>query len=166
MKSFIAAVLAAALLLGAGAGVSYAYLTAQDSAENIFGTSGAEISVREEFQPPAEVKPGSMIPKNPRIFSSSDTDCYVRMRVRFSDSGAEKLCEPLAIRPGWEKREDGYYYWSERLAPGAETAPLFAHVEIRTDAETQIPPFEILIYAEAVQCGALTPEEAWKTMEG
>lgn len=162
MKNLIAVVLAAALLLGVGAGVSYAYLTAQDDAANQFEAASVDVDIQEDFDPPDEVKPGMAIPKSPRVYSSSDVDCYVRAMVHFSSSDAQKCCEPLAINEGWSDGGDGYYYWENPLPPGESTGTLFDSVTIRQDAEEEIPPFEILVYAEAVQCGGLSREEAWE----
>lgn len=162
MKKFIVAVMTAALFLGVGAGASYAYLTAQDGADNPFRVSSVDIGIEENFKPPGEVTPGQVITKAPRLRSSSDTDCYVRMSVRFSSSEAEALTEPLRINAGWQKGQDGFYYWQERLAPGATTGTLFDSVKIREDARADIPPFRILVYAEAVACKNLSMNEAWE----
>lgn len=161
MKNFIIAVLAAALLLGVGAGFSYAYLTARDDAANKFRVSSVDIHIQEDFEPPGDVTPGQVIRKSPCIQSDSDTDCYVRAAVHFSDSDAEALCEPLTVNPGWEQGSDGFYYWQQPLAPGAQTGTLFDTVQIKSSAE-DIPPFDILIYAEAIQCADLTMKEAWE----
>lgn len=161
MKNLMIAMLAGALILGVGAGVSYAYLTAQDDAANHFRVSSVDITVEENFDPPGEITPGKVIVKAPRICSGSDIDCYVRAAVRFTDSAAQDCCETLAINPGWQAGEDGYYYWQERLQPGGQTGTLFDRVTIRQEAG-EIPPFDILVYAEAVQCGNHTMKEAWE----
>lgn len=164
MKQLITLMLATALILGVGAGVTHAYLTADDGMVNRLCASEVEISVRENFEPPKILRPGVKIKKTPQVVSSSDTDCYVRMSVHFSDGQAEELCEPLSVCEGWQAGNDGYYYWQEKVAPGQVTAPLFEMVQIRSDAE-KILPFDILVYAEAVQCGNLSAQDAWKTME-
>lgn len=161
MKNMIIAMLAGALILGVGAGVSYAYLTAQDDAANNFGVSSVDITIDERFEPPGEVTPGNVIIKAPRICSSSDIDCYVRAAVHFTDSDAKDCCDALAINPGWRDGEDGYYYWQERLQPGGQTGTLFDRVTIKQGTD-KIPPFDILVYAEAVQCGNNTMKEAWE----
>lgn len=162
MKKFIFAVLAAALFMGAGVGVSYAYLTAKDDAANHFRVSSVDIKIEEDFDPPPDVVPGQVITKAPCVVSNSDTECYVRMSVHFSDSRAEGFCEPLQINDGWADGGDGYFYWGAPLAPGEKTGTLFDSVTIRQDAGDNIPQFEILVYAEAVLCGDLSMEEAWK----
>lgn len=166
MKKRIIACGAAALILGVGAGTSYAYLTGQDKVENVFRASETVIEIKENFVPEPKPKPGTVITKAPRISSSSGTDCYVRAMVRFSDSEAEKFCHPLEINDGWTLMGDGYYYWKEKVRPGAETGTIFDTVKIREEALTEeIIPFDILVYAEAVQCGKLDMTAAWKTMD-
>jgi hypothetical protein len=89
--------------------------------------------------------------KAPRVHSESDTDCFVRIRVVFTED-ADWLCEPLSIHEGWSSGGDGYYYWKEALSPGQDTAPLFETVKFREDIdEADITPFDILVYSESVQ---------------
>lgn len=166
MKKRILALMAAALFLGAGAGTSYAYLTAQDDVENTFGGAQIEIGISEEFEPVEDLEPNQIITKAPRVVSGSDADCYVRMMAHFSDDQAERFCEPLAINSGWILRDDGYYYWDDAVAPGTATGTLFDQVRIKENADPEeLCPFEILVYAEAVQCAGLTLEDAWRTMD-
>ncbi|MDO4523151.1 MAG: SipW-dependent-type signal peptide-containing protein [Eubacteriales bacterium] len=166
MRRYIWTVMAAVLVLGAGVGTSYAYLTAEDEVNNEFSVSETGITITEEFDPPKELRPGQVITKKPWIVSSSNVDCYVRAMVRFSDSRAESFCEALEIQEGWEPAEDGYYYWKEKLAPGETTGALFETVRLREDTEKEeLVPFELLVYAEAVQCGELEASDAWKTMD-
>lgn len=165
MKKKILGVMAAALILGMGAGTSYAYLTGRDQADNYFAASETKIEIQETFTPVSKLTPGMVITKAPRAVSSSDVSCYVRMTVRFSDSEAESFCEPLVIRQGWSDRGDGYYYWEKELQPGETTDALFDSVAVKKDAGAEeLKPFEILVYAEAVQSRGMGMEEAWRTL--
>lgn len=162
MKFFVVVILC---ILSAAAGVSYAYLTSADDAENRFRTAQVDIRIVEEFDPPDDPRPGDRITKAPRIHSDSDTDCYVRVRVEFTND-AQSVCEPLEIQPGWQLWEDGYYYWDQVLAPGQETGTLFEAVRIRSDIdEEDITAFDVLVYAEAVQAGDESAETAWSRMD-
>lgn len=165
MRKYMLVFLAAALILGAGAGITYAYLSAQDGTINRFRAVTTDIKIEEEFEPPEEITPGKVIKKIPRIVNTSAVPCFVRVSVRFSDSSAEKLCEPLQIKAGWERKEDGWYYWDAALAAGKSTGPLFEQVRIREDAGEEIPSFDLLVYAEAVSCGNKSAEEAWRQMD-
>lgn len=153
-----------AAVLAAGAYTSYAYLTAQDDVDNTFDVAEVDITVQEDFEPePPE--PGKLIRKAPRVRSSSDTDCYVRMRYAFTDSDAEALCEPIEINQGWSQKSDGYYYWDGAVGPGEETGTLFDHIQVKDGiTKDDIIPFDILVYAEAVQAAGMNAEESWAMM--
>lgn len=166
MKKIIA-LMTSLLLLGAGTGAVYAYLTAKEELTNDFFAANTEIEITEEFHPPGELKPGLTIEKSACVTSRSDTDCYVRMSVRFSSLEAEQFCEPLAVLGGWSPGGDGYYYWHEPLKPQETTGRLFGPVQIRGDAaQEELQGFEILVYAEAVACKELSAEEAWREADG
>lgn len=164
MKKKNLMIFAIMLILAAGVYTSYAYLTAQDDVDNMFDAAEVDITVDEDFKPePPE--PGKVIKKAPRVRSSSDADCYVRMRYAFTDSAAEAICEPLEINPGWSRKSDGYYYWNGSIGPGEETGTLFDHIQVKEGiTKDGMIPFDILIYAEAVQTGGMTAEEAWASM--
>lgn len=165
MKKRIAAVLAAALILGVGVGTSYAYLTGKDDVENTFQASKTDIKIEENFTPVPELTPGTVITKAPRVISQSSTPCYVRMMVQFSDDEAQKFCQPLVINSGWRQKGDGYYYWDKALSPGEATGTLFDSVTIRPEtAKEDMESFDILVYAEAVQSRGMSAEEAWEAM--
>lgn len=166
LKKLMIALLAASLLLGVGTGISYAYLTAWDSADNRFETSDVEIAVDETFVPPQEFTPGKVITKEPRLKNTAKALCYVRAQVRFSDSDMQNLCEPLQIGSGWEDGNDGYYYWTKKLGAGESTAPLFSNVTLKNTSADQAEPFEIYVYGEAVACENKSMQEAWQKMEG
>jgi predicted ribosomally synthesized peptide with SipW-like signal peptide len=160
-----AAVGIAAGIAAAAAGVTYAWLTAQDQVVNTLHVAKVETTVEETFTPPKHPGPGTVIPKSPWIHSSSNVDCYVRTRIVFTNDGAA-LCEPLAIRDGWVLAEDGYYYWKEPLAPGADTAPLFDTVKLREDLEeSELWPFDLLVYSESVQAKGMEAEQAWACLD-
>jgi hypothetical protein len=159
------AVILTAGVLSATAGVTCAWLTAEDRAVNTLTAAKVETTVEETFTPPQHPMPGTVIPKSPWIHSSSNVDCYVRMRVVFTNDG-EQLCEPLKIRDGWTAGEDGFYYWNGPLAPGSDTKPLFDTVKLREDIEQEdICPFDILVYSESVQAKGMDADTAWACMD-
>lgn len=68
----------------------------------------------------------------------------------------------------WSPGADGYYYYSDPVAPG-ETAYLFSSIKkINEVVEGNLPSnIDIVIYAEAVQATyANTAEEAFSILEG
>ncbi len=164
-KKYWIPLIAAALTMTAGLGTTYAYLTAQDSVENTFDAAEVDITVEEGFEP-TPPEPGKVIKKAPRIRSDSDTDCYVRMRYEFTSSDAEKLCESVKTNPGWTKKSDGYYYWNSIVKPGGETGTLFDRIQIRSGITAEeIIPFDILVYAEAVQAKGQSLASAWASVD-
>lgn len=165
MKRYAVVFLAAALISGTGAGMSYAYLSGRDERVNRFSAVSAEIEIHEDFKPPGEVTPGKIIKKVPVIKNTSDTSCYVRAAVRFSDSEALHNCEPVEIKQGWNRKEDGWYYWEGALLPDESTAPVFEQIKIKDNAQEKITSFDIFVYAEAVCCGEKSADEAWEKMD-
>ena len=86
--------------------------------------------------------------------------------MEFSSWKAQQFCEKLEILDGWEKTDDGYYYWKEKVHPGETTGQLFSQVKIRSNVDREdLEKFEILVYAEAVSCGSDSMQEAWKKMD-
>lgn len=161
-KKLILTLFLSALFLST-ASITFAYLTDADLAENKVSLAENEIHIEEEFDPPKEVVPGTVITKAPRIVNDSSIPVYVRMAVHFTDSAAEAFCEPFLIDSGWELRTDGYYYYKNYLSPGQKTSALFTSVKIKADtAAEDLIPFDILVYAESVQAVGMEAEEAWK----
>lgn len=164
-KYYKAAAVLTVCIFSAAAGVTCAYLIADDNVENTLNGSKVETTIVEEFEPPDDPVPGTVVKKAPRVHSDSTVDCYVRARVEFTNDG-DKLCEPLKISGGWSLKEDGYYYWKDKLSPGEDTAALFETVNFRADiASEDILPFDILVYTEAVQTKGTDAEQAWASMD-
>lgn len=161
-KKLIVWMLLAAVAVGSSAAGTYAYLTDQDRAENELSVTENEIHIEENFNPPDDPKPGSVITKAPAVVNDSKVGVYVRISVKFSDSKAENLCLPLTINEHWEKKSDGYYYYDQVLAAGERTEALFEKIVIRNDISAdELIPFDVLVYAESVQSHDMTAEEAW-----
>ena len=143
-------------------GVTYAYLIANDSKVNEFRVGENDIEIVEEFTAPPELKPGANITKKPSVHNTGNLPCFVRMRVDFSDSEAEKFCEVDYNKTNsWFYNEgDGYYYYTKILQPGGHTEPeLFTNVHIKEEYEengvkkkytvNDMIDFDIMVYAES-----------------
>ena len=87
----------ALLIAGISTGAALAYLTAQESVENRLTAASTDIEITEQFDPPEELHPGTVIPKKVAVTSHSSTDCYVRVLVEFSSWKAQQFCEKLEI---------------------------------------------------------------------
>lgn len=162
MKKLMIWLFLAVIGSGLSAAGTYAYLTDLDRAENELSVTENEIHIEEVFEPPNKPEPGCVIKKMPSIVNDSDVAVYVRVSVKFSNSAAEKICQPLVINEHWEKKSDGYYYYDKKLEAGARTEALFREIVLKSDiTQEQIQPFDVLVYAESVQSFGFTQEEAW-----
>lgn len=153
----------AAGILGSGAAFTSAYLISNAQKVNTLNATEVTVSIEEDFESPKDPKPGDVIAKKPRAVNTSSIDIYVRMRAEVSNSD---LLEPIAINQSWTLKSDGFYYYNKVLKPGASTENLFDNVVIKSDIEKEdIRNLDVLVYAEAVQAGKLTVEQAWATMD-
>ena len=152
--------------------LTYAYLIAQDEAENYFIVGENTIEVSEEFDPPEKLEPGVEFAKKPVIENTGNLPCFIRARADFSDSAAKVFCEDLNIdTENWEyDSSDGYYYYKSAVKPGGKTTALFTTVKVKEDAtQDAMIDFDILVYAESVQhdshggdCPAGEYKTAWE----
>lgn len=154
------------LCAGTTGGSVYAWLIDREEAKNIVRFAGNDIHIQEEFNPPQDPDPGDVIAKRPCITNDSETDVFVRVMVRFSDSDAMEQCEPLSINSGWNLKKDGYYYYDEKLHAGESTTEIFDNIVIkRTVKKEELLPFDVLVYAESVQAyGFSEAQEAFDTL--
>lgn len=138
------------LLFSCGPNISYAYLTAEDDAENVFTAGIKEVEIDEEFTP-RPLEPGVEISKKVHLTNTGNVPVFVRASVIFSDSDMEALCEVLDYDTvKWELHE-GYWHYKEVLYPEESTSNLFTGIKIREDANPELlKNFKIYVYAESV----------------
>lgn len=167
MKKKILVFLLSCFIISILGATAYAYLTDEENAVNEIGIAQIDTPIQEEFEPPPDPDPGDVITKKPCVENVSAVEVYVRASVRFSDSDAEKQCEPLKINAGWSLAGDGYYYYSQKLLPGEKTSSIFDEVTLKSGiAKEDQLPFELLVYAESVQThGFANAPEAFAAME-
>lgn len=137
--------LAVILLVGiVGFRQVYASLTASDQAENAFGLSDLNGTIKESFEPPTPTnpaKPGSTHKKEVTIQNVSTTPFFVRVLVTpeiqatdgtllASTIGTELLVD---LNSSWVLGEDGYYYYLGELGPDKTTPPLFTTVTLSSE---------------------------------
>ena len=109
----------------------YAYLIDRQETVNRIKIVENKTHIEEEFDPPADPGPGSVIKKKPCIVNDSVIPVYVRVRVVFSNLDAQAQCEPLKIKDSWKTGEDGYYYYQKQLQPGQRTDTVFDNIVIK-----------------------------------
>ena len=169
-KKVIFTIIAGVMLCTCSLLITYAYLIAQDKAENYFIVGENTIEVSEEFKPPEKLKPNVQFTKKPVIKNTGNLPCFIRARADFSDSRAKEFCEDLDIdTANWEyNSSDGYYYYKSVVKPGNETTPLFTTIKIKNTATADdMIDFDVLVYAESVQHdshGGNCPLDEYKTV--
>lgn len=193
-KKYIVLVLSAVLI--AVTAFTLAYFTSSDEVTNRFmgvyppeEKPVADITVTEIFEPPTE-KSDEPFQKSVQIENNGNIDCYIRVRLEFSSSEVRDISwlsndddkdnEEVYINAseyrystlpdGWEYREeDGFYYYTEAVAPSDRTASLIKWVKtvFPDDDSVDTDEYDIYVYSEAVPADdedgeRMTYEEAWR----
>ena len=166
---------AACILCLLGTVSTAAFLTDHDGAINLLVPGFVETHITEEFPDPDPVPeqgtttiPKNVVITNPAV-SEAVCDCYVRVRISFSDSDiGNSVTLHFPDPDSWIRDSDGFYYYKERLAPGESTSPLIDTVTINADtiperAKQKIDHFDINVYEESVQAAEFSSyENAWQ----
>ena len=136
----------------------YAYLIDRQETVNRIKIVENKTHIEEEFDPPTDPGPGSVIKKKPCIVNDSV--------IPVSNLDAQAQCEPLKIKDSWKTGEDGYYYYQKQLQPGLRTDTVFDNIVIKNTVKKEdLVPFDILVYEESVQSeGFSSPEEAFSRL--
>lgn len=193
-KKYIVLVLSAVLI--AVTAFTLAYFTSSDEVTNRFmgvyppeEKPVADITVTEFFEPPTE-KSDEPFQKSVQIENNGNIDCYIRVRLEFSSSEVRDISwlsndddkdnEDAYINASeyrystlpddWEYREeDGFYYYTEAVAPSDRTASLIKWVKtvFPDDDSVDTDEYDIYVYSEAVPADdedgeRMTYEEAWR----
>ena len=193
-KKYIVLVLSAVLI--AVTAFTLAYFTSSDEVTNRFmgvyppeEKPVADITVTEIFEPPTE-KSDEPFQKSVQIENNGNIDCYIRVRLEFSSSEVRDISwlsndddkdnedayinaseyRYSALPDGWEYREeDGFYYYTEAVAPSDRTASLIKWVKtvFPDDDSVDTDEYDIYVYSEAVPADdedgeRMTYEEAWR----
>lgn len=130
----------------------YGYFQDMASVDNFFQIGGNRVELVEEFQQPDILASGSVITKRIQVKNMGISECYVRIRAEFTSNDMKELCNVDWNEEDWIKGDDDFYYYRYILESQEVTNPLFSEVVIQEGvAETQIQPFDILVYAESYQ---------------
>ena len=109
------------------------------------------------------VLPNQPIDKDPTITNVGNNDAYIRAKINYDGLSAEQAAQVEALlnidEEAWVKGADGYYYYQEILAAGAEPIQLFTVLTIPNwGNEVKDLSFTVGITAEAVQSDYFTPD--------
>lgn len=152
-------------------GLTLAYLvTSTDALENVFGVPNFDTSIYEEFSN-QEVK------DNVKIQNTGDVDAYVRVMVVVTwvnDAGAVYPQIPVkgtdykitwTTDPAWVQGKDGYWYYTEPIAPGDATAVLFTNCKPADGKAPEGYYLSVEILSQSIQAvPADAVKDAWKVI--
>lgn len=138
-KSLCLAAVALTLTAGISAGTAMAYFTTYTEASGgvTLNMGFSETIPKEDF---------SNWTKHVSVENTGDYDCYVRVKalagskyqdgLQYSDSDGK-----------WTPGEDGYYYYSDPIAPGESTSVL----DIRIDSKESDASFNVVVVQESTK---------------
>ena len=176
MKKKLLTVAAIAICLATLAGGTLAYFTAEDQVHNVITSDAVDISI-EEWQDeeqtipypdePIEVMPGATISKIVTV-RNNEAKSWVRanFEIIITDANGDRMelsPETLASivtvavnGEHWQQKTDefNWWYYSDAVATGVATEPLFTEVVFdgpNMTNEYQNCTVEINVYAQAVQ---------------
>lgn len=138
-KSLCLAAAALTLTAGISAGTAMAYFTTYTEA---FGG----VTLNMGFSETIPKEDFSNWTKHVSVENTGDYDCYVRVKalagskyqdgLQYSDSDGK-----------WTPGEDGYYYYSDPIAPGESTSVL----DIRIDSKESDASFNVVVVQESTK---------------
>lgn len=146
-----------------------AYFTAESVAHNVITTGGVDIQLVEttdDGEPfPEEgisgVLPGTTATKNVSVKNIGLSEAWIRVRIEPEFLNHDRLPLeidgelPIALLGGSDKWElkDGYYYYTDPVAPGESTELVMEEVEFLKEMgnEYQMTVLNLRVFAEATQ---------------
>ncbi len=172
---------ALSMLLLLTAGGTLAYFTDTTAVrESGFAVGRMAVSLEESSgqEAVANVYPGQLLPKDPKVTNTGTVPCFVRIRVDGLEAlgtGDDRIrCStanvPDALGSNWFRHGDGLYYYDRLLLPGESTSALFEAILLPAALPVGAEGFRLEVQAQAAQAyGAaddlhtVTPEEivAW-----
>lgn len=155
------------VLAGAAIGGTIAWLTdSTDELVNTFKAGKVTTTVTEELDEDTK--------KNVAITNTGDIDAYIRAAVVVTWKNSDgKICgqKPVEGRDyeivwtmdNWVKGADGFYYFKEPVAPGADTDILFTDCKPKVEAPEEGYTLNVEIIGSGIQSD---PAEVVETMWG
>lgn len=160
-KLFSTAVLVIAI--SSLAGGTLAYFTADSTAHNVITSGNVKITLQEwanddktePFKDITGIMPGMEVTKIAEVKNTGDNTAWVRVKIEksFDFDGADPNLIGVSINEDYWTLQDGWYYYTEKLAPEEVTKPIFTAV---TFDETMGNAYQdkqatVDVYAQAVQ---------------
>lgn len=170
MKKKIIAIALIVICASLAAYGTLSYFTYEDTATNVITAGNIQIELQEFTQQPdgtlvpfvniSDAMPATDYSKLPLVKNSGKGTAWLKVTISKSITLAEGVeGEPdvsllgLDINTEYWIEQDGYYYYTKPLQPGATTEPLFTTVSFSADMSNiyQHSSCEITITAYAVQ---------------
>lgn len=161
--TLIAVLVLAAALLAAG---TWAYLSAQGSADNVVTLGSVRLALHDENsvgEPVGDtaVMPGGSAEQTVFVENTGDSAFYTRIKLEleaFDSSGAAMQLPAGFVmldlnQADWTPGADGYFYYNDTVAPGKATTALFQTVRFSDamDGSYLGVSLRLRLTAEAVQ---------------
>ena len=174
----VAAALCMIAILAVGGTLAY-FTDTTEVKNNVFTVGNVKIELEEpkwdeqgEEDAP-EVYPGEALAKDPTVTNTGANPCFVRVSVEGLDCLGEGEDMLIHVRTNYvffdeaaasEIYTDGYYYYTEVLAAGAATTPVFDSIVIPTALTNgDGTEFSIDVFAQAVQAQGAKP--SWTAVQ-
>lgn len=161
-KLFSTAVLVIAI--SSLAGGTLAYFTADSTAHNVITSGNVKIELQEwandektePFKDITGVMPGMEVTKIAEVKNTGDNTAWIRVKIEksFPDmDGADPSLIGVSVDTEHWTEKDGWYYYTEKLAPEAVTEPIFKSVKFKEKMsnEYQNKQATVDVIAQAVQ---------------
>lgn len=155
-------VLSLILVLGLSVGGTLAFLIADtEPITNTFTPGEVTTEIDEDFE-------NKLVKENVCIKNTGDVDVYIRATIvaNWVDVSGNIIAPaeenedytPFESEDGWVKHSDGYYYWTEPVAPGYSTGKLIDSCQPIVDAKpVGADHLQMTILSQAIQA---EPEQA------
>ena len=154
------------ILLLAGIGFTYSYLTKSLSDTNQFTTGYCDIQVNETGEIPDEVPllEESTIEDTITVTNTGTYPCFVRAVIDFDSYLSEAASTISGTDSKWIHSDaDGFYYYSEALEPASTTSALMTGIDKEPIDSYLASPYKVGITFEAIDAVNETDyESAWE----
>ena len=150
------------------AGTTYAYLSKTLNNDNAFTTGYCDAILTETGSIPENVPSGETFVINDEVcvLNTGNLPCYVRVAIDFDSNQTENKATIVGKDSKWIYK-DGFYYYTQAIAPGDSTEPIFTSINIEALSEAEAEDFGMGVYSEAIDSVNETGyESAWENYLG
>lgn len=164
IKTKLCTVSAILIAVASIAGFTLAYFSDNKTAHNVITSGNVKIELQEwadenkttAFKDLEGIMPGMEVTKIAEVKNTGDNTAWIRVQIEKGFSDMEEVDPSLIVLvtgKKWTAGEDGWYYYTEALAPNAVTDPIFETVQFAAAMpnEYQNKQAYVNVIAQAVQ---------------